>query len=398
MMFRPLSRLPRRASFAALLLGAALGGSAYAEPVSATLINLPTVETLPKLSGCAAKMPLLQASLKAAGVPTRLLESPDANGVRAAMMAASLDASRTPQLLVVCGYGAVRGGRLFLLPSGTPIATEDLSRGAMSATAFSRIVQPNGGVILDLHPLSADPPLGNAVAQWRSDPAIGGRKLGGVDEDANGASVIDTLITTALRGADAFFPGVFLPAAASPQPYAAGSSAAGGALAGAPAAAAVTSQGATTPSQVAPSGAPAPAKPATPVVAPPPVTSSPEAVAGATKPAVITPPPAPAPSPVPVAAAEEKPAAAAEGSAASAPSVAAAAPVAPPPKRVVPPKTDPAVRNAQLALLAKGFYSGQVTGYDSAATHAAIKRLQAVLGHPVTGKLSPEESQQLMGE
>ncbi|GBQ90528.1 hypothetical protein AA23498_0904 [Acetobacter nitrogenifigens DSM 23921 = NBRC 105050] len=394
MMFRPLSRLPRRASFVALLLGAALGGSAYAEPVSATLIDLPTVETLPKLSGCAAKMPLLQASLKAAGVPSRLLESPDANGVRAAMMAASLDASRTPQLLVVCGYGAVRGGRLFLLPSGTPIATEDLSRGAMSATAFSRIVQPNGGVILDLHPLSADPPLGNAVAQWRSDPAIGGRKLGGVDEDANGASVIDTLITTALRGSDAFFPGVFLPVAAAP---ASGGPTTGGALAGAPAAATITPQSAATSPQVAPSGAtPAPVKPATPVVtpapaAPPPAIPTPVAAASEPKPAVVAPPPAAAPV-----ATEEKPSSASENSAASAPSV-AAAPAAPPPKRVAP-KTDPAVRNAQLALLAKGFYSGQVTGYDSAATHAAIKRLQAVLGHPVTGKLSPEESQQLMGE
>ena len=331
------------------------GTPALAQPLPAhpspalLLIDASVAGRLPKLGGCDREMVSLRDRLDRMGASNQLLVDPSANELRRELLQLTDPHARPARVFVVCGYAAVSGSHLFLLPSdATP---GDPGRDAISVMAFSRLLRGEASTIaLDLHPTAADQQVASAVAAWVGGAVTAERRLASVDDDPNQAALIQRLTRPDTPMDD------LLPMPAVP------------------------------PSAVA--AKPASVTPPMAVVSPAPPSPAPEPHQPAAPPQPLTlrPPPVAPPLPGPVRAAARHTATARRRPSHAAHKVDA-------PHR----QFDDVTRQVQVSLLARGLFMGRVSGTDGPSTHASIRHFQLLLGQPPTGHLSADEFKQLTG-
>lgn len=321
-------------------------------PAAFLLIDAAMLEGEPRLVGCDHAMSDLHARLDRAGVSNAVLTAPTTSAIREGLLRFAADRNGTGHVLLFCGYAADQDGNLFAL--GSDGAThDDLSMSAVSVRAFSRVLDSAGGTaLLDLHPTAGAPAeaLAGVARAWVQDDSLLGHKLARVEREPDEAMLVAGLAGSRAVSVEAIAAGTMLPPASPP-----------------PAAAVLTAP------------PPPAAKPAPPVASPPvPATAPPS-------------PPPPAPAVWAVVPNPTHPAATAR--------------LTPPARK---PRPRPAERRPalvanqteqriQLALLARGLYLGRVSGYDDAATQASVRHFQAIIGHPLTGQVTPAELRLLMG-
>lgn len=345
-------------------------GATLAQPAAAfLLIDGSVLKGEARLSGCDQKLAALHRQIDDAGAPNVALIGPTTGEIRAAMLHFASAAPGQPHVVVYCGYAASEDGNIFALGSDTSGFTT-LGLDQVSIRAFSRLSPSGeGAVVLDLFEPSSDGAvtsagLDKAAQAWVDDPSLSGRRFAKVAQGSGDPALASALVQGRAVSEDA----VAHTLSSRPAPS--------------------TDDAAVVPKPVempAPTRTQATAQPATRPAAgsgeqpkPAPASVSPAPVPPAEKPATDK--------------ADRKPAAPA---ATDAPRPVARKPAVHHDK----PESHEveAVRRVQVALLAHGFFNGRVTGIDSPATHVAIRRFQAVLGHPVTGVLTPVESKQLGG-
>lgn len=355
----------RLASLLAALLGAASAAPACAAAgTSATflLVDGGVPDGQQRLSACDHALSDLQGRLTQGGVSSVLLVAPSAAGIRQGLMHFSTIQTGVPHVLLFCGYAAAQDGAAFALgKDGT--ASDDLALSAVSVRAFSRVLGNGGGIVLlDLYPAVSDPARAGALANtlgvagtaWVTDDSLPGQRLFEIAATADAAPLSERLARSDATTVD----GVLQAVANAPKPDPAPDAAATKAV----------SVSATTPTPPPP---PSPIQPPIPAPTPPPVPREPSS------PQTIEPKPMLSP-----------PAAHGSGSAAHEP--VRLAPASTPARRPRP-AFHKTMQHIQVALLARGLYGGRVTGVDSPATMVAIRHFQAMIGHPVSGQITPDE-------
>lgn len=359
----------RHALVVVTLLGGLLGatgvtsaGAAPAASATFLLIDGGLPDGQQRLPACDRSLADLQGRLTRGSVPNVLLASPTTAGIRQALLRFSADQKGTPHILLFCGYAAEQDGAAFALGKDGS-AHDDLALSAVSVRAFSRVLGSAGGVaLLDLYPAVADPALADAAASalrvaataWVKDDSLPGHRLVQVAPASDAASLTGRLARSDAATADAVLQ--VLASAAPPAP---------------------------TPAQAPAAATPKAASMSADVPVP-----------------ALIPPPAPAAAPAPAAVPAPVPPAAVPGPMPLEPAVHGSDGAAHAPARLAPPRTsvsrprppvDKTLQHVQVALLARGLYLGRVNGVGGPATVVAIRHFQAMIGHPVSGQITPDE-------
>ncbi|MCQ8278646.1 peptidoglycan-binding protein [Acetobacteraceae bacterium KSS8] len=333
----------------------------------------------PRLAGCSRAMSDLHTALDKAGAANTLLLAPTASALREALLRFGNTNGTGANAVLFCGYAAETGGNVFAL--GSDFAPhDDPALSAVSIRAFSRVSgDKNGLVVLDLHPVAAEGAsvaavagaLNGAAGAWSTDPSLSGTRIVETDTAPGDASLT---LRAAQSGATS--PETLARALSAPRPAETAS-----AQATLPAAGPVTA--AAPAPTTAPSAAPEAAQQAGTDKAPatPAADSGKPSGDGGTKTEDAT---------ATQTGADHPDASKTAGDA-------GAVPLAPKPAPRPRVHVDPAVRRIQVALLARGLFSGRVNGVNGAETQRGIKHFQAMLGHPVTGELTADETKQLTG-
>ncbi|QDH16315.1 peptidoglycan-binding domain-containing protein [Swingsia samuiensis] len=347
----------RRAMLSFLAGGAFLVTSqAMAKPSLVTLIDLYAGKS-DQQTACSSSLVELRNALDSIGIPTSRPAVPTADALRMVLSQVANQGGTGPKMVVVCGEGMALDGQLFIAPADLSAATSDLSRKGVSADTFSRVAGPGSLTALDISALPGATISSEAGDQWTNAAPANTSRLLSVEHSTDTASLVHRLTAAAKGHGDVMFASFLGVPAGSAQPSA------------------------PVVEQHAPAVPPQPAKevpaPQQPVEKP---TPAPEkqadnhaATSASTQPQasnanvahVAAPKPAPHPKAV---------------------------------RRLVKHyKPNPELHQAQLGLLANGYYHGQVSGFNNAATVRAIRDYQKKVGHPVTGKLTADEQTTLTG-
>ncbi|MBE7209412.1 MAG: peptidoglycan-binding protein [Gluconacetobacter diazotrophicus] len=314
-----------------------------------------------------------------------------------------------PAEIYLCGRTAVRNNRLFLLPVAAANADADvytqgillksllamlgggggtlfadlspLVPGDGTEAAARQLASPEGGARLVLA-LGTDRPVPHAAA----DAVAGGAATAGRDAGPSWTSVLRPV-------ADARHDGILVISPPLPEQGPAAPPVA--TATGTPVAAATGTPVAVATGTHALPAASSPSLPAAPSPPPPPANAAgadaTPVPAGGTEAAgsggAATPPPKPAPPPA---------AGAANTATRSPPPPSAGAATATRKPRREVQEANQRIRRIQVALLAKGYYAGRVSGELDAGTQYAIRAFQRSLGAAETGSLAPDQVVRLL--
>ena len=309
----------------------------------------------------------LHAQLDRAGTENIVLAGPTSAVLRDEL----LEFGGSRRAIIFCGDAVPSGKDVFVGGNGD-ILRGDLALSAVSVRAFSRVVGTGGAVVLDLHPgiAASSQALTKSAANWMHDTGLPAAKFAVVEQSPGAATMIQRLVqsdTTNIAKVVGVFTKPSTDVMRSPPEIGTETSSA---------------------------AAPAIEKVAPPAPAPvPPILST-----------DLSPRSTPVPSPTKVGS-SEKPV---TSEMPTSPSITASQRIEPliTEKTSVRKKTrqpssnrqsidhqrsQQAVRNLQVALLAHGAYFGRVDGRSGPELYDAIRRFQMQNGFKSTGALTPQE-------
>ncbi len=374
----------------ALSAGTALAAPDPAAKGAFLLIDGGAPAGQPRLAGCDRSLADLHAALDRNGTPNTVLLAPTAGALREALLRFGNANTGGANAVLFCGYATEAGGNVFAL--GSDFAPhDDPALSAVSIRAFSRVSgDKNGLVVLNMHPVAAEGApvaaiagaLDGAAGAWSTDPGLTGTRIAATDKSPADATLIARAAQTGATTPDAMARALSVPTATT----------------------------ANEPSPQTSTQTPPPATPPVKTAEPAASGNAPPADAKATDTKVAD--AKPAGTDTATRSGDDKTTPAPDGKtdatqptpdhaeAAKSGEDAGAMPLAPkPPAAATRPRVhvDPAIRRIQVALLARGLFSGRVNGVNNADTQRGIKHFQAMLGHPVTGALTADETRQLTG-